>query len=255
MGRKLYRVPLDFDWPLDMVWKGYHNPYHGQKCEPCKGTGYSPEYEKIKQWWYGQDEKDNFQWPREAAGMHNLTQEDVQVLIDQERLWDFTRVPRTPEQAELVRQRVANGKHNSWLPENNGYIPTAAEVNAWSLKGFGHDGSNMYYVCRARAEKLGLTLECKWCEGAGVHWPHPRYAKLYEQFKWREPPTGPGYQLWETTSEGSPQSPVFETIEELCQWAEKNATTFASSRTTAENWRRMLDADFVTHQEGNMVFI
>ena len=34
----------------------------------------------------------------------------------------------------------------------------------------------------------------------------------------QEPPVGPGYQLWETTSEGSPMSPVFATLAELAAW-------------------------------------
>ena len=32
------------------------------------------------------------------------------------------------------------------------------------------------------------------------------------------PPKGEGFQLWETTTEGSPVSPVFETLDELCEW-------------------------------------
>ena len=51
-----------------------------------------------------------------------------------------------------------------------------------------------------------------------------------------EPPTGEGYQLWETTTEGSPQSPVFESLEELCDWAEENATAFADFKITKEEW-------------------
>lgn len=55
-----------------------------------------------------------------------------------------------------------------------------------------------------------------------------------------DPPTGDGFQLWETTSEGSPQSPVFATLEELCAWCEDNATTFASFKATKEQWFKML---------------
>jgi len=59
--------------------------------------------------------------------------------------------------------------------------------------------------------------------------------------KWfKEVPVGEGYQLWETTSEGSPQSPVFATIDELCEWCAKNATTFADCKTTKNEWKRML---------------
>jgi hypothetical protein len=33
MGRELKRVPLDFDCPLNKVWKGYINPFEGVKVE------------------------------------------------------------------------------------------------------------------------------------------------------------------------------------------------------------------------------
>lgn len=62
-------------------------------------------------------------------------------------------------------------------------------------------------------------------------------------------------QLWETTSEGSPVSPVFATLDELCAWCETNATTFGSFKASKEEWKKMLDEDFVHHQEGNMVFL
>jgi hypothetical protein len=55
-----------------------------------------------------------------------------------------------------------------------------------------------------------------------------------------EPPKGNGYQLWETTSEGSPVSPVFETLDELCEWCEANATTFADFKATKEEWKQIL---------------
>ena len=54
-----------------------------------------------------------------------------------------------------------------------------------------------------------------------------------------EPPSGEGYQLWETTTEGSPVSPVFKTIDELSEWCEEHATTFADFKATKEEWKRM----------------
>ena len=77
----------------------------------------------------------------------------------------------------------------------------------------------------------------------------------YVEWTFLEPPTGEGYQLWETTSEGSPKSPVFATLDELCAWCEENATTHASSRTTASEWKRMLNKGLVYHQEGQNIFI
>ena len=69
------------------------------------------------------------------------------------------------------------------------------------------------------------------------------------------PPAGSGYQLWETTTEGSPVSPVFETLDGLCGWCETNATTFGRSKATKEEWARMLQDGLVYHREGGAVFI
>lgn len=64
-----------------------------------------------------------------------------------------------------------------------------------------------------------------------------------------EPPVGDGYQLWETTSEGSPDSPVFATLEALCEYAAEHCTTFGSFKATAEEWRKKLDSGIVGHEE------
>jgi hypothetical protein len=69
-----------------------------------------------------------------------------------------------------------------------------------------------------------------------------------ETWEGTEPPEGEGYQLWETTTEGSPQSPVFATLDELCTYAAERCTTFASNKTSAAEWRRMLDDGFVCHE-------
>jgi len=52
-----------------------------------------------------------------------------------------------------------------------------------------------------------------------------------------DPPSGTGYQLWETISEGSPISPVFETPEELAQWLYiNNVSSFGDQTCTYEQW-------------------
>lgn len=54
-------------------------------------------------------------------------------------------------------------------------------------------------------------------------------------------PKGEGYQLWEDTTEGSPKSPVFETLEELCEWlADNNVSWFAKMTMTKEEWLESL---------------
>lgn len=51
-----------------------------------------------------------------------------------------------------------------------------------------------------------------------------------------EPPVGEGYQLWETTSEGSPISPVFTTLEELCDWYMENENDGDNTRESVMNF-------------------
>ena len=83
-----------------------------------------------------------------------------------------------------------------------------------------------------RAENLGVYGECEHCKGEGEVWENTGYQYLRDNWVQIEPPTGDGYQLWETTSEGSPESPVFETLEALCEWCEDNATTFSDYKAT-----------------------
>lgn len=68
------------------------------------------------------------------------------------------------------------------------------------------------------------------------------------------PPKGEGFQLWGTTSEGEPRSPVFKTLDELCDWCAENDTVFANIKATKEEWKEMLQADFVCAKQGNAIF-
>lgn len=254
--------------------KLFHNQWYGQSFDPLiyGATPLSPESPVLRAFaerqcerspeYYGTGEHavqremrrlhEHFrnQWS------HHLIQADVDALIAAGRLKDFTHVPRTDEQREIVKSKVAAGG-NSWLPESNGYQPTAEEVNTWSLFGFGHDAINAGVCIEARCIRESIPLTCDKCSSDEDSrlWPSPEVQEAYKTWTETEPPDGEGFQLWETTSEGSPQSPVFETIEELCAWCADNATTFGSHKESAEKWRKMLDAGFVSHTEGNSVFM
>ena len=119
----------------------------------------------------------------------------------------------------------------------------------------GNDAINRSICVRARAESMGIFGFCPVCNGEGIMWFSDEIKEKAENFKGYDPPEVEGFQLWETTSEGSPTSPVFKTLEELCEWCEKNATTFASHKATKEEWFKMLSDDFVSHREGNYIFI
>lgn len=119
----------------------------------------------------------------------------------------------------------------------------------------GHDSLNASYVIDAKAKKRGYPLCCDVCHGDGCLWQSPEIKAAYEAWEREEPPAGEGYQLWETVTEGSPQSPVFATLDALCEWCTENATTFANYTASAEEWKKMLSDDLVYHQEGNNIFL
>lgn len=56
------------------------------------------------------------------------------------------------------------------------------------------------------------------------------------------PPTGDGYQLWETVSEGSPISPVFATPEELATWMTRNRCTVNGPMSSYDAALRFVEA-------------
>ena len=272
MGRELKRVPLDFDWPLKEVWKGYIEPwqeFHFPECRQCEGSGATPYAKFLMDRWYGNApfdpaetgstpltpetpevrafaERNVGQSPdfygsgeraivREAERLcalwnkqwnHHLSQDDVDALIAGNRLWDFTR-------------EIDPG--GGWKDKNPIPVITAAEVNAWSINGWGHDSINQWVVVSAACERAGVEETCPHCKGHGdIATDEQREAA--DHVETYEPPAGDGYQLWETTSEGSPVTPVFATIEELCDYAAINCSTFADIKATAEEWRSMQES-------------
>lgn len=59
--------------------------------------------------------------------------------------------------------------------------------------------------------------------------------KMSEDWEPEPPPSGEGYQVWETVSEGSPISPVFAAPEELAKYM-ANHPWGADKDTTYEQW-------------------
>lgn len=232
--RELKRVPLDFQSPLNKVWEGYINPYPGPlTCNLCDGSGYNTATKQIADEFYSFED-------RSLAWYDKITQDEVQALVDENRLMDFTHTCKRGE---------------GWKRREDGYIPTAEEVNAYQHHGGmgGHDAINRHILIEARAKRLGVFGKCPICKGEGTL-PHPDEAikKLHEEWREYDPPAGAGYQLWETCSEGSPISPVFVTAEELADWCAENATIFGPEKTSRENWLKMF-ADEDALDAGSML--
>lgn len=233
MSRELRRVPLNFNWPLKKVWDGYLMPDELRLpgCPDCRhdgshSSGYSAEAYAVYATFYphmiGGPNADKLAWNDKLgqAEVDNLQAQGrlrTLTIVDGERVWDDA--PRTAESVNAENRRGA--------------------------RGFGHDAINHGILVRFRCEQLGIPVYCATCDGNGeVGTPEQRAA--HDAWTPTDPPTGDGYQLWETTTEGSPASPVFATLNELCDWCADNATTFGSARATADEWRSMLDGGVVT---------
>jgi hypothetical protein len=247
MGREVRRVPLEFDWPLNKVWEGFLSPdrFDEEPCPDCK-KGYSPHAENLYDLWYGHVPFDpastgSTPWRHDspavrafaernisnapkyygtgetptvreaqrladlfnASWSHHLSQADVDALVAGGRLHDFTHTW---------------SREHGWQPKEPPATPTAAEVNEWSLRGFGHDCINAGVVISARCEAEGVDDTCQTCKGHASLEKYEGQRAEAEAWEPTGPPKGDGWQLWETVSEGSPISPVFDSPEGLADW-------------------------------------
>lgn len=227
MGREVRRVPLDFDHPLREVWSGYLRPDELDlpACPDCLGRGYT------------------------AAG---LWLESITTLI--------LMLGEDAAQRQLDRglhPYLANLENRPYIQRPNGTFLTprpsadAAELStglagrAPDHFGFGHDAVDRWSAKKAIIAAAGLPETwgtCQTCGGEGeVATAEQRAA--HEAWEPTEPPTGDGWQLWETTTEGSPTSPVFATGEELAQWMSVNPCGFAGAVIPLETARRWVESD------------
>jgi len=215
MGRELRRVPLDFDWPLGKVWGGYINPYY-QKCPDCE-NGYSPAGE----------------WLNAIMRLFMLAGNEREI-----HPW-LKQIPFAPSKSP---------------GEEFTQLTSALSGRAPSV--FGHDSSDQWLAAKKIIETAGLDPNewgvCPTCKGDAMN---PAVKDLYEAWEESEPPEGEGYQLWETTSEGSPITPVFETLREVAEYAAEHCTVFAGAKTSADEWEAMLAKDDVELKVGNFVFL
>lgn len=105
----------------------------------------------------------------------------------------------------------------------------------------GHDSTDAWSAIKKLGELAGLPEDwntCATCKGDGIH---PEAKASVEAWEPTPPPAGDGWQMWETTSEGSPISPVFDTPEKLAQWlADNGASSFGRDTATYEQWLGMI---------------
>lgn len=137
---------------------------------------------------------------------HHLNAQDVEDLRATERL---------PHRLTHRFDRDADPRWQRIEPEP---VITAEQLNELAITNSLDGRVDPYAIIEARCAREGASSTCLTCGG---HASLERYrGQRAEAEKWEptEPPTGEGWQLWESVSEGSPISPVFGTAEELAQW-------------------------------------
>ena len=182
MGRELKRVALDFAWPLNKVWSGYECPHQGE-CDKCDGTGSTLAARRLG----------------DLVSLLMLSAEDA---VSGKCHPYFIDAPLHNTSGKVCDASI---------------MELTAGLAGRSPSRFGHDAIDRWSAIRKIVAAAGMPKAwgtCTACNGEGVP---PDIHALQEAWKPTEPPTGEGYQVWETVSDGSPISPVFATPDELAR--------------------------------------
>lgn len=205
MGREVKRVPMSFDCPIGSTWGPRVCPYHIERCAACEG--------------YGRDESYRV----------------VEVLVNLILLagGGSTLGERPHPYFESTPIRGLGPK----LHEVSTGLAGRPPFCGW------HDACDRWAATRKVLEAAGLDPEtwgvCETCGGDGYAPGQEETIRLSEEWEAPEPPEGPGWQLWQTVSEGGPVSPVFATPEELARWLVRNDTSVTRGR-SYEQWMAFL---------------
>lgn len=214
MGREIRRVPLNFDWPMNKVWEGYLNPYY----RPCPKMA----------------TKECF----DGATRANARLQDLVSLIMQSGMDSLSGTCHPwlgLDGLDLLNTRYQ-------VPDKGMAELTAGLAGRPADDRLGHDAIDRWRAVRKIITAAGLDPStwgvCPVCGGSGID---PMHKEQYEAWRRTDPPGGEGWQMWETTSEGSPISPVFASPEELARWlADTGASAFGPLHESYESWLKMI---------------
>lgn len=185
MSREVKRVPLDFDWPLNRPWDGYVQP-RLPECQLCRGSGYTP----ARAW------LERLVTLILIAGEHGARGGELH-----------------PYLSNLLNRPDARPPSRDMADLTRGLAGRMDEV-------LGHDALDRWNATAKIVSAAGLDPLtwgiCPACGGEGYEATPEQRAQL-DAWQRTDPPSGEGWQLWETVSEGSPITPVFATADELIE--------------------------------------
>lgn len=264
MGREIRRVPLDFDWPLQKIWKGFINPHYRSCPEAAKNNCHQGST-NAERWLYAIAKLISLVG---KEGARNSP--DLQAKMEENRCsrpdhslqeWEFAPyIERTVEEDQRIRgiedKHQRRAEYDRFVPRLVTLDSDIAEVVMALAKGEieyyrGPSPTNIY---RTLLEAAGITDpnwdRCKVCNGEGID---PDFLEAYENWEKQPPPEGEGWQLWETTSEGSPISPVLPTEEAFVNYLVDQGYSVEAAQAFAKiGWAATATA--IPNENGEMVF-
>lgn len=256
MSREIRRVPLDFDFPRGETWTGYLRPdtLRLPTCDDCWGNGSTAAarwLEAIAMLLLmlgddqeaearGRDLHPYLSHLENRPGRHVASKapnpHDQALLAafnemaDAEASGDERLIVTAASTVAVVRKRHRDAAQDVWPQWVTPRPGPDAVVLSTGLAGRppgwgGHDAIDRWSATSKIAEAAGVPEgwgTCTTCNGEGTVATAEQRA-AYDTWVGTAPPTGEGYQLWQTVSEGGPVSPVFATPDELATWIRSEA--------------------------------
>ena len=137
-----------------------------------------------------------------AMWRYHMNDADIDILV------------KRPEALGTTHHKDAQG---NWIENDPPVRPSVEELQLSMMDVFPNSRIE-YHLIEGICEQEGVPYLCEICNGDIEIWPSEQDRKLYNEWEPSKLPSGDGYQLWSTVTEGTPNSPVFATPEELADF-------------------------------------
>lgn len=220
MGREVRRVPVDFDWPINKVWEGFLLPdkLREDPCPSCYRVGLGGGQT------YGTGSTAAAKWLEAALYLVGMMADDIQAQSFAGTAHQFTQFGDDRSKLHLYLATLQGINVYEHRRPSADIVDLVTGITGRDNRvSFGTGSDFAWRAMKVLRKAAGLPKSwgiCPTCEGHGCVEKYP--GQRAEREAWSEedhnPPTGEGWQLWETVSEGSPISPVFPEPEGLARW-------------------------------------
>lgn len=227
MGRELRRVPFDFDHPIGEVWPGF----------VCELGGPCPENNKT----CFNGNTSGGAWLESICRLIDIAAKEGMVSADErahyarhpnQRTYPHPYLSEFPQAPRFQYHYRRPGQESNLVPLTDELADLIVGLTGLKKSEVGErfSSGHSYEIAKALLKKAKMPARWGVCTVCDGHADDPKKRAAVEAWKETPPPTGEGYQVWETVSEGSPISPVFRTAVKLEQWLIGQGYSAAAAR-------------------------